>query len=207
MGGYSKQHFSDEQWADYVRHVLPASAVAEIQRHLDSGCEECGQAARFWSAFAEVGARAFAFEPPADTVRAVELSFRTRDFTTERRKRTTLAQLIFDSMRQPAPAGVRGSKHSPRRMISRAGRWVIDLHVEQAAGKKLIITGQVINESRARGLEPVPIALMRGQTVLDTSSTNQFGEFQISGEVGSGLHLYIDVPTRTAIEVPLPVEE
>jgi hypothetical protein len=110
-------------------------------------------------------------------------------------------------MLQPAPAGVRGSKRSPRRIVSQVGKWVVDLQLEQTAGKKLIVTGQVINRPlSARAASTLAVSLLREQVVLGSSSTNQFGEFQVSGESGAGLRLYIDSPGRVAIEVPLPDE-
>jgi hypothetical protein len=207
MSSKSKQHFSDEQWSDYVRNLTAPGIVVEIQRHLDSGCKECEAAARFWSTFYEVSPHAFEFQPPAEVIRAVEASFASRNFTL-RRKSSVVARVIFDSMLQPAPAGVRSSRHSPRRIVSRVGRWVIDLQLEQTSGKKLIVTGQVINRPwLARAAPALDISLMREQVVLGRSATNQFGEFQVSGESGSDLHLYIDAPGRMAIKVPLPGEE
>lgn len=208
MSAKSKHHFSDEQWADYVRNLTAPGAVVEIQQHLASGCKECDAAAHFWSAFYEVSLRAFSFQPPAEVIREVEASFAGRKFSTLRRKSAMLARVIFDSMLQPAPAGVRGSRVSPRRIVSRVGRWVIDLQLEHTSGKKLIVTGQVVNRPwLARAAPALDISLMREQIVLGRSATNQFGEFQVSGESGGGLRLYIDAPGRMAIEVPLPGEE
>ena len=208
MSGRSKQHFSDEQWSDFVRDLTASDTAIQIQRHLESGCNECQAAVRFWSAFYEVSPRAFSSEPPAHVIREVEAAFSRGNFGTLRRKSAILARVVFDSMLQPAPAGVRGSKDSPRRIVSRVGRWVIDLQLEHASGRKLIVTGQVINRPwLARAAPPLDIALVREQIVLGRSATNQFGEFQVSGEGGKGLSLYIDAPGRTAIEVPLPVEE
>ncbi len=205
MGANAKQHFSDEQWSDYVRNLMPASTVVEVQRHLDSGCMECRAAERFWSAFYEVGPRAFALEPPAEAIRAVEAAFASRKAGAFRHKTAIPAQIIFDNLLQPAAVGVRGGKQAPRRIMSRAGRWVIDLQLEQPSGNKLIITGQVVNRWRSsQGAQALAVSLMRERAVLSTTSTNQFGEFQISGESGSDLHLYIDTPGRRAVEVPLP---
>jgi hypothetical protein len=207
MSGKSKQHFTDEQWSDYVRNLTMVGFVVEIQRHLDSGCEECREAARFWSEFYEVSTHAFALLPPSEALRAVEASFASHSFGASRRKSVLVAKVIFDSMLQPAPAGVRGSKRSPRRIVSQVGKWVVDLQLEQTAGKKLIVTGQVINRPlSARAASTLAVSLLREQVVLGSSSTNQFGEFQVSGESGAGLRLYIDSPGRVAIEVPLPDE-
>jgi hypothetical protein len=200
----SEYHFSDEQWSDYVRDLTPEAESGEMRRHLRTGCGQCRKAERFWSKLYEVG-QSNAYAPPEEAVRAVERFFERPRSAVSQRERWIWAEIVFDSMLHPLPMGVRSSNATARRLMTRAGNWIIDLQLERRGGAKFLVTGQVSN-SRRRTSKAMAVSLMRDDTVFETSTINELGEFQISCEPGGGLHLRIDAPGRTSINVPLPTD-
>src|SRR5215471_3105968 len=110
-------HFADERWADYVRGLSPAHETAAIESHLNEGCETCNRSFRLWRAVTEHASREPGYDVEADVVRTMQAAFRDwrRQHVLPRRAR--MARLIFDSMLEPLPLGVRGDSRPPRRLV------------------------------------------------------------------------------------------
>ena len=95
----------------------------------------------------------------------------------------TSVELLFDSLWQPAPAGIRSSAMGLRQMLYRAEPYQIDLQLEtDREHHRLMVTGQLLDIRRPEMacLEvQVTLSNLRGNAV--NTATNQFGEFR--GEV------------------------
>jgi hypothetical protein len=201
------KHFSDEEWLDFVRQVMPASQRALLETHLQSECPECVHLHRFWGNVHEVARREARSDVPTD-VRALEAIFaqwRRMHVVPVKAKR---ARPIFDSLLQPIPAGVRTVARPSRRLLHRLGKWIVDLRLELEPGGLLSVTGQMLNS----GWHPpegtkLPVFLMSNGALVGETGANHFGEFQLTVPRSPDLTLFIDLPRRPAIAVVLPDPE
>src|SRR5215470_16190771 len=94
------------------------------------------------------------------------------------------AQLIMDSSRLSAPAGLRGPASHSRQLVYRHESTTIDLLVEpRGSSRGLSITGQVLDSNwKSRENSSLPVLLTSGMRNQGRSSTNQFGEFNLECE-------------------------
>jgi hypothetical protein len=199
-------HFTDEQWVDYARGLSsPEATGAEMDRHLREGCENCHTLFALWRAVAEVATRESRYQAPADAVRAAEVAFAGWSRLQLLRRRARPARLTFDSLWEPLAAGVRSQSVSPRRVVQRAGRWIIDLRLEPEPGKRLSLTGQVHKSGEDPGAQTgMEVSLVSNDKLVTQTSTNAFGEFEFHCDPAQEMHIYIGVPGRRPIAVKLP---
>jgi len=123
----------------------------------------------------------------------------------ERAPRAMLvARLVFDSLRQGAPAGVRSSSSGTRQLAYQHDRTVIDLSVEFGHGSGQVrLTGQVLAHGNKGNLGNLAVVLVNGSGTLARTTTNEFGEFHIECEFPEDLSLEIRLGERAWILVPL----
>src|SRR5690242_12455110 len=121
-----RTHFNDEIWADYVRSLSDAGDASAIERHLHDQCPTCLRSFRLWQALAEYAAGEARIDIPAPNLRASRAVYvewyRRHSLPT----RARMARLIFDSLLQPLPAGIRSAGASPRRIVATLGSWSVD---------------------------------------------------------------------------------
>jgi hypothetical protein len=204
-GRMMANHFTNERWSDYVRGVLPAPEAAAIEQHLEKGCETCQQSYRLWRNVAETAKNEARSQVPERLVHIVQTAYTARQRLYLMPRRARMARLLFDSLLEPLPAGVRGRSSSPRRIVGRSGRWSIDLRLEPSAGKTMFLTGQILGEDPHHSLRAgLPILLMGTDTLLAETTANQFGEFQFQFDRANGLSIYADIPGQRPIALLLP---
>lgn len=198
------EHFTDENWSDYVRGLFPAHEAAAIEQHIQKGCETCHQSLRLWRTVAEIASSEVRSEVPEDLVRASRAAYagwRLQQLP----KRAIMARLIFDSWLEPLPSGVRSGSAAPRRIVERAGQWSVDLRFEPAAGKRMLLMGQVLGSGQqVRTRANMPVVLMNTDALVAETLANEFGEFQMQFDQAKGLRIYVDVPGQRPIEIVLP---
>ncbi|HEY2934587.1 MAG TPA: hypothetical protein VGK99_22855 [Acidobacteriota bacterium] len=117
----------------------------------------------------------------------------------------SVARLIFDSLRQPAPAGLRNSRRPARQALYRAGNFLIDTRVDsESESNRISLAGQVLNSARPhRRIRASSIFLVREKKLVARTVTNQFGEFHLDFEGGSGLRLLVEIEGQRPISVVL----
>src|SRR5690242_21218204 len=99
------RHFSDEEWLDFVRQVMPASQRAPLETHLQSECPECVHLRRFWQNVHDVARREGGSGVPPEVTRAAEAAFAEWRRTVVLPLQATRARPVFDSLLEPLPAG------------------------------------------------------------------------------------------------------
>jgi hypothetical protein len=106
-----------------------------------------------------------------------------------------LAQLVFDSFREPAVAGVRSQQRITRQALYEAGEYSVDLRMEQERGaRSVVLVGQIANRMRPeKSVADVPVVLMSGPDVVGRAKSNEFGEFQMEYAPRQPLSLYVPV--------------
>ncbi len=117
--------------------------------------------------------------------------------------------LIFDSSRQPVPAGVRVVGPSARRLLYRAGRYLVLLRLEPGADSdRLSLVGQIVDEGfPKKPLHDLTVLVSNGRRTVDRTLTNRFGEFLLQPEPVKDLRLSVQAPEIGSFVVPLPPVE
>lgn len=192
-------HFSEQVVVDFVRGVEVQSR-AGLDSHLASGCLQCTADVRVLKQVQAIGAREGAYSPPSDAIRMVKVEF-------EAQKGGSPATLIFDSLSQPALAGVRSAgTAAARQMVYEVEGLMVDLRFDRPVRSKCIsLIGQVLDQ-RAPGASLANASVMlwtEKGLVLAETKTNGLGEFQLEFEAENRLRLSIQSVAGTLIRIPL----
>jgi hypothetical protein len=200
------KHFSDEDWINYLRDVMPPASRSAAEQHLQTGCPQCGRVKGFWQGVNEIARRELENEVPEKVNEAAAALFADwrRKFVLPNQARR--ARPIFDSLLQPLPAGVRAATPPPRRVVQRANRWTIDLRIESEPGDRVWVAGQVIEADRRDHEDEfkADLLLMSRDVLLTETAVNTFGEFQFTFQRVPELTIYIELEGQPAIAVALP---
>jgi hypothetical protein len=199
------QHYSDVEWADFVRGLTAGPARASMDMHLSSGCRRCRRASEVLGAVADVARGEAEREVPAPALRRAIAMFSVQKPERVQTLPRLLARLVFDSFNEPLLAGVRGREHVSRHAMYRAGDYFVDLKLESQPGTRHVsLVGQIANPKAAPdSVANVPVLLSAGPDVIWRTMSNEFGEFQLSYEAGRPLRLHVPVRDGRRIEVAL----
>src|SRR5437773_2303383 len=99
-------HPALQHWVDRARGLLGEPELAAAEAHLATGCAGCRRTAEVMSMLAQIAGRER--DAPSALVERAELLFPRRQRGLER-LRHLATQLVYDSMRDPLPAGVRAN--------------------------------------------------------------------------------------------------
>jgi hypothetical protein len=179
------QHFSPEQWADFVRQIADPREAASMREHLNGGCDLCAKTVHWLQTVVQTVADSVCDDPPPALVEKAKAVFHPR-----RREQsanwiegleTMVATLALVSSGDWLPQGVRSGGSTGQRLLYRAGIYAIDLTMDQAAqfGEVAEIVGQIVDEQQldAGTLNGVLVQLWIGDRVFGETETNQYGEF------------------------------
>jgi hypothetical protein len=187
------EHFTIEQWIDFVNQVAPQRKQEAMQKHLGSGCKRCAEKVARWQKVHNTAASEANYQPPLETVRVAKAAFTAAGMGKQPEKRTSLVEVLFDSFLQPALTGARSTVVGLRQMLYRADSYQIDVQIEaQSEGNRLVVTGQLMDVS-------TPEMVSRGARVtlsdrcgnVTEMVTNRFGEFR--GEIANSGDLELSV--------------
>lgn len=94
---------------------------------------------------------------------------------------TRVARLIFDSFRQPLPAGVRTAQSTVRRFVYEYGFLSADVSFEPKTDSQVIeLVGQIMDSANPdHRLEGMPVVLRGPKGPIALAMTNEFGEFRL----------------------------
>ena len=201
-----KKHFTDEGLFDFVRQLLPQSESKLMQDHL-AECEKCNKLYNIWKAVAKVTSRERHYQPAEPSIRIAKAAYATRRRQSLIPMLAKMIPLVFDSFRDERPAVVRaGQIHAPARLLlHRTRSLAVDLRLEVEGGKRMSIIGQVLRSGQKSPPPAVAdVFLIRGDTLLAQTSTNQFGEFQLQCQRQEGLNIYLDISGRPPLGIALP---
>ena len=119
---------------------------------------------------------------------------------------THVAQLIFDSSRDPLQAGVRSSLVRSRRLLCASGSLRVDLWIEPQAGSdRMAVMGQILDAAKPdRRFDSVPVALQGWKGAVACATTNEFGEFHLDFKFEPSVTLEIKIHQNYLLTVSLP---
>jgi hypothetical protein len=196
-------HFDFEDWIDYARGLGSAGQRAAMQDHARL-CAECSETAEFLAVLWTVGQGMDQQPVPANWLQKAENIFPEGTWTPTRRLPVLRAILAFDSLEAPAPQHVRATSHSGRHMIYHASDCALDLKLDERPDRNAVsIVGQIMDrQSPDQAVPRTPIFLVTRNKVLASTSSNEFGEFQLACKPKRKLQ--ISFPFRGArVEVSL----
>ena len=156
-----------------------------MREHLNDGCEACAKTVHWLQAVVQTVAVSPYDDPPLDLVTSAKAVFRPlrneQPVGWMERLETLVASLALVSSGDWLPQGVRSGGPAGQRLLYRAGRYAIDLAMDQGApfGEVAEIVGQIVDEQQldTGTLNGVLVQLWIGDRVLGETETNQFGEF------------------------------
>src|SRR5258706_511389 len=143
-------HSSEEDWFDFARQQAAPAVRARLEQHLEKGCSRCTQTVRLWRVVLDVADQEAAYRPPDEALRQLKGDFALRRPKGLLERVAEQAALVFDSFRQPQPAGVRTAGAAPRQLLYKAGRYSIRLRLEPGTdAERLSIVGQLVDEQHS----------------------------------------------------------
>jgi len=117
------------------------------------------------------------------------------------------ARLVFDSFVQPLADGVRSAQISDHRLLYESGDVLVDLSLEpRGDSQRVRLMGQILDPAGPQ-LRSAPVVLQGQTEPIETSTTNQLGEFQFDFDPRPDLRLEIGVRENHWLSIDLPDPE
>lgn len=206
MNNRISKHYSSEQWVDFVMNQTTQSQGAEMQGHLDSGCQSCSQLLGLWKRVSQFAARERSLEPPDSAVRHVQAAFANIARAQKAERMPLIPRLSFDSLWQAtAPAGIRSASAGPRKLLYKVKDITIEIHTEsEGHSERSTLTGQIsIGSLQGQTLPPIPVVISGKSGKLASTETTGFGEFHLSYLAEADSQITLVLPDRSKIVIPL----
>ena len=198
------EHFSEQNWVDFVRGTALLGAKQRVDQHLATGCSGCQTTLDFWKRIAGLASGERDCSPPADLVHLVKAEFSARNGF--RVGRQTFAGMVFDSAIEPVAAGLRAARAATRQVIYEAEGLTVDLRFERKQPGNLVSAcGQVLDKE-------APLCWLNNAAILLCSSeghmirkteTNEYGEFQFEFEPQDQLRMSVVTMGRKTLRIAL----
>jgi hypothetical protein len=197
------QHFSEQAWVDFTRGFVAPVKAQDMKAHLAASCLPCKSAQGFWGRLQTMARSEETYAPPENLVRLAKFEFTVKQQAQP--ANWTIASLLFDSVSQPLPAGVRSGATTARQVVYESEGLTVDLRFDRIVPSGMVsAVGQVLDTRVPRELlagSPIVIWTEDGQLVV-TTEANGFGEFQLEFEPQDRLQLTARVGRRR-VQIPL----
>jgi hypothetical protein len=193
-------HFDLEQWADFSRGLDRDIDRSAMESHLSTGCARCSHLMKMFANVAAVARMEASYEPPPNVIRLARAIYQPQ------KPERTLARLVFDSFREPLPAGVRTQDRQTRHALYEAGGYSVDIRLEhQRPADLATLVGQLADREHP-GVDAgdVRVELVTKKEILASANCNRFGEFQLDYRPEPALRLDVVLGSSgRRLEVPL----
>lgn len=197
------RHFPLAQWTDFVRGLLPEADRRAMRDHA-SGCAGCRRTRDLLGRVWTIGRADGRYEAPAYAIRCARAISSLRQPESVQLLPKVLARLVYDSFREPQPAGVRGRQRLSRQALYEAGEYSLDLRLESGTDGRVALIGQIASRRNpARSMKNVPVLLLEDKEIVASSVSNEFGEFHMGYSPRGHLRLYVPVQDGKSIQVAL----
>jgi len=205
------KHIETGFLVDYARGLAGEADHPALEAHLASGCPSCQRQASVLGKLASTARVDLGYEPPQGVVDRAEGIFPSRPPKKAGESlRTILARLVYDSLLDPLPAGVRATDR-PSQALYEAAEYAVDLHMSREqvgrehGAPRMIVVGQIADRRRpGRWVADKPVVLMSGREVAAQGLSSEHGEFHLECASTDDLHLQVAVEAETRIDVSLP---
>lgn len=182
------RHYDEWAWVDFVRGISRGEVRSAMERHLSSGCQRCAGIVRVLSGVVEAGKLEAGYEPSPHVLRQARAIFPVR-----RPKTSLVARLIYDSFREPLPAGIRAQDRLTRHALYEAGSVFVDLQLEHDRASGLVTLVGQISDRADPGVKTasLPVSLTAGKGLVASAVCNRLGEFELEYRPARDLRLYV----------------
>ena len=114
-------------------------------------------------------------------------------------------QLAYDSLREPAPAGLRGGLHGDRHLVYMSREYAVDVHFEPRDRRGPILRGELLSRSDGP-LAAVPAFLLEGDQIAGYDCTGSLGEFRLEAANEADLRLCLLLDAERCIDLPIDAD-
>ena len=198
------KHFSEQVWADFVRGIGHAPTNREIEAHISNGCPDCVGTVGMWKQMYSIAINEPRLTPPDNAVRMVKLEFAARQ--SQQAAPWVLGRLVFDSLTQPLPAGIRSGVSDSRQLVFDADGTIVDLVLNAKPQSTTVsLVGQVVDKRKTKSPTPPQVAITlwtESEQPLAAASANEYGEFQMEFAAQERLRLSIEIAGQKPIRIP-----
>src|SRR2546425_1221975 len=194
--GVPMNHFDISKWADFVRGLIEESAQVAMKRHLASGCRKCRRITDLLHNVVTAARNDSQVQVPDYALRCARAIFLLQQPEKVQILPRIPARLLYDSFREPLPAGLRTQQRLSRQALYQAGDYSLDLRLENERGSsRVALVGQIQNRKQAgkRLGGGVPVLLVSGKMILAHAVSNSLGEFQMEYAPQKHQRLYVPV--------------
>jgi hypothetical protein len=176
-----------------VRGLSSDTQQARMKEHL-AGCPQCGEFVRMLQKLVAVVNKPLSRDVP-DYVVHNAISIAALGRPEKVTFAAVVAKLIYDSFREPLPAGVRSQQTVSRQALYEAGEFSVDLRLEHERGEATVtLVGQVANRNQPGvPIANCPVLLFSGAEVVARAATDEYGEFQMKYRPGKHLRLQLPI--------------
>lgn len=197
------ERYDITHWADFVRGVAAPEEEQAMREHLADASPRQRRDVELLQRVAAVGTRDSAAAPPASAVRMVKALGSLRRSRSPEARRPW--RVLFDSLGEPALAGVRGAPTNDRHLVVESGDVVVDVRFEAAEPSRWggAVTGQVLRRRDSRPCSEATVMVLSGDTAVGASLTDDSGEFQADGLPEGPLDLWVQVGREQSVDFPL----
>jgi hypothetical protein len=193
------KHLTATDAADFVRGVSARVARQRIEKHLATGCARCTRAVTLYRRVASTARDESQWDPPPAVVARAADIFAIPAPRVEPLTHRFVPRLIFDSLRQPLPAGMRASNSVTRHVLYRADDFFIDLRIDREHGAR---RGSIVGQVAPR-TDTVSVLLIDRRNIVARLSVNAFGEFHFDYDTRAQMRLRILFGEQTGLDLPL----
>src|SRR2546427_12207625 len=190
------KHFELAEWTDFVRGLIEKSARLPLEHHLASGCRKCRHTADLLRKLVIAAHSDSQVQVPDYALRCARAIFLLQQPEKVQILARIPARLLYDSFREPLPAGLRTQQRLSRQALYQAGDYSLDLRLENERGtSRVALVGQIQNRKQAgkRLGGGVPVLLVSGKKILAHAVSNSLGEFQMEYAPQKHQRLYVPV--------------
>src|SRR5947209_15872908 len=143
------KHFDIDKWTDFIRGLVEDSARVAMERHLASGCRKCRHTADLLHKAAVAAHRDSKVQVLEYAVRSARAIFILQLPEKVRLLCRAPARFLYDSFREPLPAGVRTQQRLSRQALYQAGDYSLNLRLENERGSsRVALVGQIQNHKQ-----------------------------------------------------------
>ncbi len=201
------KHFEMGQWADMVRGFVTEGERAEMSAHLSTGCRSCRRTVEILREVTRLAAMEHRNVVPSYAVHSARAIFALQQPEKLYFFPRVIGRLVYDSFREPLPAGLRARHRLTRHVLYQAGDQSVDIRMEHQRGAaNVTLVGQIVHRAHPeKPMATLPVFLVSGKKILAHAVSNQFGEFQLEYPPSRRLRLYLqgNQDLQRHIELPL----
>jgi hypothetical protein len=191
-----------------VLHDFLSGRVAfddEARGHIE-GCQQCRSDIALLQWLSDFGPQERQYGPPAWALANAENVFRLKKPGVVTIAKELVANLIFDSLSQPVPIGVRQRDLPARQALYQAGNLQLDLKIEVGDERGLLI-GQIVSDKTDVDVKDVSIEITQAGEVIGKSRTNALGEFVFQDLPKGNYELQVVLSDTMVKLPPLPLSD